>query len=83
MPIEPDVLLNARDAAKVLNLHFVTLNTMRIAKPMRGPPFRRLPGTDRIVYSKREILKWSEKGRVIPQTDAAMKQTAGGTHEPA
>ena len=74
MSSEPqDALLTTTEAAKLLTIHPVTLNAWRLKD--RGPPYRRLPGSDRIAYSRADVLAWAAGGRVVPKFTQESAQT--------
>jgi hypothetical protein len=66
--VESTEILDVKQAARLLTIHPVTLNMWRTQD--RGPPYRRLPGSDRIVYHRDELLEWLAMGRVVPRGGA-------------
>ena len=60
-----DQILTTCEAAALLKVHPQTLITWRHLK--RGPPYRQLPGSDSIRYSRNDVMEWSAIGRVAPR----------------
>ena len=73
-----DELVDTKTAGQIVGLHPVTLALMRCRG--RGPAYRRLPDTDRIVYRVGDLLNYADAGLVVPRS--APKTKPGNSASP-